>query len=157
MPGAPVPRPANAALLSGVREIQRPAGVSLERVHDEFWGNIRIDHNMQVARSHMRGEQTPMLVSTDVENRFQDYVALICTQFEGRLLKQGLRKMPKRRLRLPRSGSRHIVVAVRSAFLAREVGSITGKSNQIGGYGSVVIGAIRFSRKISRLPTPGRF
>jgi len=86
MPRAPVPRPTEAAPFLGIREIQRPAGIGLEGVHDKFGRNVRIDPGVHMVRTHLHGEQTPVFVLADLTDRVTSNSALIDIHLEGRLL-----------------------------------------------------------------------
>ncbi len=85
-----MPSPTNAALLSVESEIQRPAGISLERVHDKLWRNIRIHHDVDVVGPHLRSKQLPVFVLARLTDRFKSNLALIGVQLEGRLLERCL-------------------------------------------------------------------
>src|ERR1700722_14277538 len=136
MPRAPMPRPANPAPLLWIRDIQRPAGISLKRVHDKFRRDFRVDHDMHVIGAHLRGKQLPLLVSADSTNRFESNLALISVQLERLLLKQGCHVWAKHGLRLRQPSARHVMVAVRCALLTRNVRSVAGEGNEISGYDS---------------------
>jgi hypothetical protein len=85
MPRAAVPRPSNAAFLSGVSEIQSPAGISLEGIHSQFRRSVRIDHNVHVISTHVRRKQSPVFVSANLANRLENNTTLIGVQLKGRL------------------------------------------------------------------------
>jgi hypothetical protein len=150
-----MPRPPNPSLLSWTREIQSPAGISLERVHDKLRRNVRIDHDVHVVRAHLRREQTPPFVSADFKDRSESNGALISIQLERFLLKQGFHVLAKLGLRLRQPGTRHVMVAVRCALLAREMRSVTGERNEIGGDDKLVTAKSIFSQEIlSVYPLP---
>ena len=123
--------PANPALSSGISEIQRPTRISLERIHDKFRRNVRIDHNVYVVGAHLRGDQPPLFVSAHFKDRFESKIALIVVHLKGRLLHPGLDILAELCLRFPQPGTRHVMVAVCCAFLSRKVRSVAGERNEI--------------------------
>jgi hypothetical protein len=82
MSRASMPRPSNATLLSRESEVQRPAGISLEGVHNELRCHIRVDHRVYMIGAHVRREQSPIFVSANFTDRSEYDIALIGIQLK---------------------------------------------------------------------------
>jgi len=70
--------------------IKEPCGVCLEIVHHGFWRLARLDHDVDVSRPHMRGDERPAAMGADLLDRLQNSVPARGVEKVGFLIHDGL-------------------------------------------------------------------
>ena len=127
-----MPRPALTIASIPSHTIQSAAGIRLEIVRNSFRPNIRLHHRMQVIGPHMRCQQNPTAINTNLPQRLQYGLPAATVEQIWRMCHAlpFLRSAP--RICFQQSASGQIVAPVyRARLITVVVRPVTGERNQV--------------------------